>query len=79
MEISIINVLDNNYTAKEGVAVKIIIQKNENTEIIFSGKSDDIGQVIITHQYQGLVSLFFEEIFHSDLSLPCFKTIALKR
>jgi len=79
MEFSIFNVLDDHFAAKEGVAVKIIIQKDGAEEIIFNGVTDFIGQVVIPHQYQGMVSLFFDEKFHSNLNLPCIKTIVIKR
>jgi hypothetical protein len=79
MEFSIINVLDDHFAAKEGVAVKIIIQKDGAEDILFNGNSDFIGQVVIPHQSQGMVSLFFDEKFHSNLNLPCFKTIVIKK
>lgn len=78
MGLSIINILDDHFDAKEGVEVKIIIQNNGAEKIIFIGISDFIGQVFVPHHYRGMVSLFFDEKFHSDLNIPCMKTIVIK-
>lgn len=77
MKFSIINILDDLLSAKDGVVVKIIIQNNGIDEIIFNGNSDFMGQIFFLHSYEGVVSVFVDGQFHSSLQIPCMKTIVI--
>lgn len=77
MEFSIINILDDHFDAKEGVAVKIIVQKNGREEIIFNGNSDFIGQTFFSHHHTGWVFIFLNNKLHCRMNIPTVTTIYL--
>lgn len=78
MDFSIINVLDSNLGSLQDVPVKVIYENNGSEEVVFNGFSDFIGQVFFSHQHRGKARIFLKEEFHSELKLPCFKSIVCK-